>query len=53
MTPYQLHKAGGPDPKSIKKVLEGKPVSEVVLSRLIDGLSLGPDTVSLHDIPND
>jgi hypothetical protein len=52
MTPYQLHKQGGPDPKTIKKVLAGKRVHEPKLELIAMGLSHGGRRVSREDIPN-
>jgi hypothetical protein len=53
MTPYSLHKAGGPDPKTIKRILDGVPVREAKLVLIVNGLSHANDPVRLDDIPSE
>ena len=51
-TVQDLARHGGPDPKTIRRILAGDAVRETVLERLAQGLSAkGP--VRLDDIPND
>ena len=52
MTVYQLHKAGGPDKKTINRILAGYPVREEVLARLAAGLSHDNPPVAVEDIPS-
>jgi hypothetical protein len=53
ITPYRLHKAGGPDKKTIAKILRGKPVSDEVLRKLVAGLSHEGDPLNFENIPRD
>lgn len=40
-TPYSLHKVGGPDPKTIKRILGGERVRDESLDHLKKGLAFG------------
>jgi hypothetical protein len=51
LTPYALHKAGGPDSKTVKGILEGKPVRDRPLELIANALSLRGPKVLLKDIP--
>jgi hypothetical protein len=51
LTAYALHKAGGPDPKTIKRILEGKLVNPGKLELVASALSLRGPMVSISDIP--
>jgi hypothetical protein len=53
MTPYQLHKFGGPDPKTVRKILNGQSVRLDKLDLVADGLSHFGGKVSPDDIPKD
>jgi hypothetical protein len=53
MTPYALHKAGGPDSKTIKRILEGKPVRDSKLELVASALSHRGPKVRFVDIPAD
>ncbi len=52
MTAYRLHKAGGPDPKTVKKILQGEKVREAQLDMIATGLSYEGSKVSRNDIPD-
>jgi hypothetical protein len=52
MTPYGLHKAGGPDPKTVRKILDGEQVREAQLDLVVAGLSHKGPEVSRNEMPN-
>jgi hypothetical protein len=53
MTPYGLHKQGGPDPKTVRKILAGDWVRDGILDLIVTGLSNSGPPVSIEDIPDD
>ncbi len=50
MTAYGLHKQGGPDAKTIRKILDGKPVRDPALDLIVTGLSNAGQQVKRGDI---
>jgi hypothetical protein len=52
-TARSLHQAGGPDRKTIRKTMDGFPVSKGVRERLARALSTNGDLVRVRDIPTD
>ena len=54
LTAYGLKKRfGGPDYKTIKKMLAGEPVGDDVLTKLMDALNAAGRRVTFSDIPRD
>lgn len=53
MTPNRLRAVGGPDKKTIARVLSGQAVHSRVLHKLVAGLSHDGARISISDIPND
>lgn len=54
LSPYQLHKQDGPDPKTTRSILKarGRPVTQRTREKLAAGLSKNASTVSINDIPS-
>ena len=50
---YRLAAFGGPDPKSVQKVLDGLAVTEEVFQKVLQGLSAGGVKVDLDKVPKD
>ncbi|MCX6539228.1 MAG: hypothetical protein NT151_09910 [Acidobacteria bacterium] len=46
-----LSDAGGPDPKTTSKILDGQPVSEDVRDKVADALSKKGSRVTVRDVP--
>ena len=54
LTPYAFHKQfGGPDAKSIRKILAGDPVDDDVLTKLVGALNDAGHRVTFEQIPRD
>ena len=52
-TVHKLEAHGGPSWKTGRKILEGKPVSQVALEKTVQALSTKKPVVTLQDIPTD
>ena len=53
MTPYRVRTVGGPDPKTVERILDGRPVGDQILYKLAKALSHDGQAVSYKDIPQD
>jgi hypothetical protein len=53
VTPHRLKELGGPNNKTIKRILDGKFVQEHVLTKLAEALSALGSPISVEDIPSD
>ena len=53
MSRTRVQSVGGPNNKTVKRILDGRPVREESLDKLAQALSYGGFKVSREDIPND